>query len=87
MKRLRNKPKPPYPLVECPHHKGDPLPGYVVCVHAVETLLPSVVVHRATRQEAGSVLCPDCAAHPDLPVAMLKLTCVHFVAKAYGVEL
>lgn len=88
MKRIRpRKPKLPYPLVECSHHKGDPLPGYVVCVHAIQDTKLTVTVERATRQTLGTILCDECADHPDLPVERLQTTCAHFVADNFGVEL
>jgi hypothetical protein len=80
-------PKPPYPLVACSHYKGDPLPGYAVCVHARnDTSLP-VTVERATRENLGTVLCTACSEHPDLPVEHLVTACAHFVADNFGVPL
>ena len=80
-------PKPPYPLVACSHHKGDPLPGYVVCVHAQRNTSLPVTVERATRESIGTVLCAECAAHSDLPVESLVTACAHFVAENFGVPL
>ena len=94
MKKLKPK-RPPYPLVECAHHKGDPLPGYAVCVHLAkkadgwQSEQTRVVgfVERATPSNMGAVLCTECAAHPDLPVGHIVTACAHFVADNFGVEL
>lgn len=88
MKRARPpKSKLPYPLVECSHHNGDPLPGYVVCVHAIDEPELPVTIERATPTSAGTVLCGVCSGDRDLPVELLKTTCAHFVAEKFGVDL
>lgn len=77
-----------YPLVDCSHHNGDPLPGYVVCVHAMADPTVSVVVEQATKTSAGTVLCAGrCSGDRDLPVEMLKTTCAHFVRDTFQVPL
>lgn len=83
----RQKPQFPYPLVACSHHNGDPLPGYVVCVHAMADHNLFVKVERATAKDAGTVLCYPCAGHPNLPVSQIVTVCAHFVAEKFGVDL
>jgi hypothetical protein len=80
--------RPPYPLIRCKDHPGDPLPGYVVCVHAVND--PSVKlapIERATAKRLGVVVCVDCAAHEDVPVDKLTTACAHAVQERFGVPL
>jgi len=79
---------PPYPLVACDDHAGDPLPGYVVCVHAIAN--PKIdlgPIEHSTKESVGVVLCTACAAHPDLPVEKIKTACAHFVNETFGVPL
>lgn len=87
MKRARPpQSKLPYPLVACSHHNGDPLPGYVVCVHALDEPELPVRIDRATATNLGAVLCTVCSGDADLPVELLKTVCVHVVAEKFGVE-
>lgn len=88
MRKLKKQIRPPYPLIRCVDHPGDPLPGYAVCVHALKD--PDVAlapIERATRESLGVVLCVECAAHPDLPVDKIVTACAHAVQERFGVPL
>ena len=92
MKRARpgkqRKHKPAYPLVVCDGHGGDPLPGYVVCVHAIAN--PQIAlgpIEHSTKERVGVVVCVTCAAHQDLPVEKIQTACAHYVQEKFGVPL
>ena len=88
MKKLKRKSGPPYPLISCRDHPGDPLPGYAVCVHAIKDAnVPLAPIERATKTSLGVVLCVECASHPDLPVDKIVTACAHAVAERFGVAL
>lgn len=85
MKKKRN---PQYPLINCKDHPGDPLPGYVVCVHALND--PNVKlapIERATKTQLGVVVCANCAAQEDLPLEKITTACAHSVKERFGVPL
>lgn len=78
----------PYPLVHCAGHPGDPLPGYVVCTHALNDLRVKLArPTRATNTDMGTVVCVECAALPDAPVEKLVTVCAHAVLELFGVPL
>jgi hypothetical protein len=77
-----------YPLIECKDHPGDPLPGYIVCLHAAAnpkiTLAP---IQRATKEEIGVVVCEACGEKPELPEQHVTTACAHYVAEVFGIPL
>lgn len=79
----------PYPLVKCDDHHGDPLPGYVVCKHAIAD--PTVQlgpIERASATDVGVVVCSLCALDmKNIPVDRLVTACAHFVNETFGVPL
>lgn len=78
-----------YPLVQCKGHHGDPLPGYAVCVHALEDPLAQIArpIDRPTKTEVGLVVCTECDRQEHLPMDKLEIVCAHFVSERFGVPL
>lgn len=74
-----------YPLVQCAH-AGDPLPGYVVCVHAIKDPSSDLLIDRATRTKIGAITCRTCA-HYEERIGDLRTVCAHFVCERFGIPL
>lgn len=92
VKRARpgKKPKyrPPYPLVACVDHPGDPLPGYVVCAHLLRPPWPNeAYVERANKENLGVIVCEQCLATGDLDTNFMVTSCAHSVLERFGVPL
>ena len=84
----KTKYRPPYPLVVCDDHGGDPLPGYAVCVHVIAN--PKVAlgpIKHSSATSLGVVVCADCATFSDVPVEKLTIACAHYVHETFGVPL
>lgn len=47
-------------LVTCASHPGDPMPGWLVCAHAVIDPSLELVASPPTRAKTGYLLCPNC---------------------------
>lgn len=77
-----------YPRIECDNHKGDPLPGYVVCSHVIRRPKQKLHVVRPGDGELGVVLCDACHLDPDKYRDNYWTTaCVHCVLEWFDVPL
>ena len=92
MKRARPGKKswyrPPYPLILCKDHPGDPLPGYVVCEHLLRPPWPDAAyIERADKQDLGVAVCAECLARGELDADNMITACAHSVRERFGVPL
>jgi hypothetical protein len=72
-----------YPLVEC-SHRGDSLPGYIVCVHAIAAPT-DLAIERAVPTKVGRVTCQACIHSTRL--LELRTACAHYVHDHFAVSL
>jgi hypothetical protein len=72
-----------YPLVHC-SHPGDPLPGYIICVHAIADASELAVEH-ATSTRVGKATCSRCIRSTRLDE--LRTACAHYARDYFAVPL
>lgn len=89
VKRARSgKYRPPYPLIVCKDHPGDPLPGYAVCMCLLLSPWPNAAyIEKADKEHLGVVLCKACAALDGLDSDNMITACAHSVQERFGVPL
>jgi hypothetical protein len=72
-----------YPMVQC-SHSGDPLPGYIICVHAIAESFDLVVDH-ASSTKVGKATCHRCIH--STRIVDLRTACAHYVREHFAVPL